>query len=299
MQHFTNYDLKNHTSFKIGGIAENVYFPQTIDEFIDILKNLNNPIILGGMSNILVSSAGVKENLILTKKLNNYEVTNDIVYAQAGVMGPILSKAVAMNNLSGMEFMCGFPGTIGGIVSMNAGAHGQMISDIFLEAQVYDKLTKDVKTLKKEDMEFSYRNSVILSGRYIILAAKFRLSTDEKDKILNTMNQNNEFRKNKQPNLSKPNCGSVFKNPKGDSAGRLLELVGAKNFSEGNAKVFENHSNFIINTGNATSTDVSQLMKRMYNEVKNKFNIKLSPEVRFIGEMNEVEKEIWNELLNS
>ena len=75
MQHFTNYDLKNHTSFKIGGIAENVYFPQTIDEFIDILKNLNNPIILGGMSNILVSSAGVKENLILTKKLNNYEVT--------------------------------------------------------------------------------------------------------------------------------------------------------------------------------------------------------------------------------
>lgn len=299
MQHYTDFSLKNYTSFKIGGIAKNAYFPETTEEFVELLKTLESPIVLGGMSNVIISSNGIDNPIILTKKYNNFEINNEFITAQAGAMGPLVSKAAAESELSGMEFMCGFPGSIGGIVAMNAGAHGQMISDIFISAEVYDKSSKTIKTFAITDMDFSYRKSKILLGQHIVLNVKFKLHKSNKDEILNRMNKNNEFRKNKQPNLSKPNCGSVFKNPENDSAGRLLELVGAKNYCIGNAKVFENHANFIINTGNATSTDISLLMKKMYNEVKDKFGIKLKSEVRFIGKMNEVEREIWNELLNN
>lgn len=299
MKHFKDFQIKNHTSFKIGGLVENMYYPETIDEFVYLLKTIENPIILGGMSNVLISSLGVKQNIISTKHLNSSEIKSNKIYAQAGVMGPLLSRLATENELSGMEFMCGFPGSIGGIVAMNAGAHKQCISNIFKEATVFNKKTKEVKTFFKDDMKFDYRKSIILNSDFIVLDATFELIKKTKTEILEKVNTNQEFRKTKQPNLSTPNCGSVFKNPKNDSAGRLLELVGAKTFKEGGAKVFENHANFIINFDNATSTDVSKLMKKMYNEVNKKFNIKLRPEVRFIGEMNEEEKEIWNELLSN
>ena len=299
MQHFKEFELKNYTSFKIGGKAKNAYFPETIDEFSSLLKTLDNPIILGGMSNVLISSLGIEQDVILTKKLTHFEINNDEIYAQAGVMGPILSRIATEHSLSGMEFMCGFPGTIGGIVSMNAGAHKQQISDIFLTATAFDKKNKKILTLTKKDMNFEYRKSTILDKDLVLLDATFKLTIKDKNKIQEQVNANQNFRKTKQPNLSTPNCGSVFKNPQNDSAGRLLEDIGAKSFSVGGAKVYENHANFIINDNNATSTDVSKLMKKMYNEVKEKHNIKLRPEVRFIGEMNEEEKEIWNELLNN
>ena len=299
MQYFQNFELKNYTSFKIGGAAKNVYYPETIEEFIELLVKLQNPLILGGMSNVLISSNGINNDLILTKKLSAFQVNENVIYAQSGVMGPILSRKATENELSGMEFMCGFPGSIGGIVSMNAGAHKQCISDIFKQATVFNKKTKEVKTFYKDDMNFDYRKSIILNSEFVILDATFELIKKSKMEIQEKVNANQEFRKNKQPNLSTPNCGSVFKNPPNDSAGRLLEVVGAKTFKEGGAKVYENHANFIINFDNATSTDVSKLMKKMYNEVNKKFNIKLRPEVRFIGEMNEEEKEIWNELLSN
>ena len=299
MQHFTNFELKNYTSFKIGGKAQNVYFPENTAEFIELLEKLENPLVLGGMSNVLISSLGIEQDVILTKKLNHYEVNNDEIYAQAGVMGPILSRIATEKSLSGMEFMCGFPGTIGGIVAMNAGAHKQCISDIFLEANVFDKNSKKIYTFTKEDMSFDYRKSIILDKNFIILDAKFKLISKEQSQIISRVNENQNFRKEKQPNLSTPNCGSVFRNPTNESAGRLLEEVGAKDFIVGGAKVYEKHANFIINFDNATSTDVSKLIKKMYNEVNNKFSIKLKPEVRFIGNMNEEEKEIWNELLNN
>lgn len=299
MQHFQNFELKNYTTFKIGGQAKNLYFPENIDEFAQLLVDKENAIVLGGMSNVLVSSLGVEQDIISTKKLINYEINNTKIYAQAGVMGPILSRQATENNLSGMEFMCGFPGSIGGIVSMNGGAHNQCISDIFEQATVFDKKSKEIKVLFKNDMLFDYRKSIILNGDFVILDSTFNLEEKDKSEILEKVNANQEFRKNKQPNLSKPNCGSVFKNPENDSAGRLLELVGAKSFVVGGAKVYENHANFIINYDNATSCDVSKLMKKMYNEVNNKFSIKLRPEVRFIGEMNKDEKDIWNELLSN
>lgn len=299
MQEFENFELKNYTSFKIGGNAKKVYFPETIEEITILLKKLECPLVLGGMSNVLVSSAGINGDVILTKKLNKFEINGNKILAHAGCVGPLVSKAAAQNNLSGMEFMCGFPGTIGGILCMNAGAHEQCVADIFLSAQVFDTKEKMVKTFTKEDMEFGYRTSKIQAGRWIVLSAEFALQYCNQDNVLAKMQAIQEFRKNKQPNLSKPNCGSVFKNPKNDAAGRLLELAGVKNMSEGNAKVYENHANFIINYGNATSENVSKLMKKMYNKVNEKFGVKLIPEVKYIGEMNEVEKDIWNEFLNN
>ncbi len=293
MQHFEDFELKNYTSFKIGGKAKNVWFPETIAEFEDLLKTLENPLVLGGMSNVLVSSEGIFQDVILTKKLSNFKTEDTRITAQAGAMGPLVSKAAKQENLSGMEFMCGFPGTIGGIVSMNASAHKQCISDIFISAKLFDKQTKSTLNFSKEDMKFDYRTSVIHSGRYILLEAVFELTKAEQEEIEERMASNQAFRRDRQPNLSKPNCGSVFKNPEGDSAGRLLEDAGAKGLSVGNAHGFEHHANFIINSGGATSTDVSQLMKKMYNMVKEKFGVELKPEVLFVGGMNEAEKEIW------
>ena len=148
-------------------------------------------------------------------------------------------------------------------------------------------------------MQFQYRKSVILNNDLIVIDATFELKNKDKNIILEKVKENNEFRKNKQPNLSTPNCGSVFKNPQNMSAGKLLEDIGAKDFKIGGAKVYENHANFIINFDNATSYDVSKLMQQMYNKVYEKYLIKLTPEVRFIGDMNEEERIIWNEFLNN
>ena len=298
MQHFKNFELKNYTSFKIGGKAENVYFPESIDEFAELLKTLQNPLILGGMSNVLISSTGIKQDLILTKKLSNFTIKGNIITAQSGAIGPLIAKNAAQMGLSGMEFICGFPGSIGGMVYMNASAHGQAVSDIFKSALVFDKSDKTVKTLNKSEMQFGYRSSVLQKGNYILLEADFELTPKDKETVTAKMEENKAFRAEKQPNLSKPNCGSVFKNPKNNSAGQLLEEAGAKLLTEGDAIVYEKHANFIINSNIANSEDVSKLMKKMYDKVKEKFDIKLQPEVVFIGEKNEVEKEIWNEFLN-
>ena len=299
MLHYKDFELKNYTSFKIGGKAKNVYLPETNEEFVELLQTLPHPIVLGGMSNVLIASAGVFEDVILTKKLNKFSINDNEIYAQAGVMGPILSRQACENSLSGMEFMCGFPGSVGGIVSMNAGAHGQCISEIFEKATVFDCKNKELKIFYKNDMNFEYRKSIILNSDLILIDATFCLLNKEKDLILEKVKENNEFRKNKQPNLSKPNCGSVFKNPQNVSAGMLLDSIGAKEFQVGGAKVYENHANFIINFDNATSCDVLKLMKKMYNKVYEKYSIRLIPEVRFIGDKTEEEKEIWNELLNN
>lgn len=296
IEYFENYDLKPHTTFKIGGLAKKAYFPKNKDEFIELLKTLENPIILGGCSNVLISSNGISNPVIMTSKLDKYEFNNEILTAQCGVKGVVIAKEAQTKSLSGLEFMIGFPGWVGGMVYMNASAHNQSISDIFVEAEVFDLNTKTVKFFTKEDMKFSYRKSVLQIMPYVLINAQFKLEKKSKELIDDLMARNLEFRKTRQPNLSNPNIGSIFKNPKGDSAGRLLDLVGAKNFKSGGAKIWHNHANFIVNTGCATSSDVLNLMKMCYDEIYKEYMIKLVPEIKFIGDMSEEEKEIWNEL---
>jgi UDP-N-acetylmuramate dehydrogenase len=229
--------------------------------------------------------------------MNNFSVENNRIYAECGVKVPMLAKTAEENSLSGMEFMIGFPGSIGGAVYMNASAHSQSISDTFVNCRIFDLEKKEIITLNKEEMKFGYRTSIMQSKQYVLLDANFELRIENKDEISSIMKRNLDFRKDRQPNLATPNAGSIFKNPANDSAGRLLEKAGVKGLKCGGASVWLGHANFIINDNNATSKDVSNLMNKMYNMVKTKYTIELIPEVRFIGKKSKEEVELWNTML--
>ena len=287
-----NYGLKNLTSFKIGGEAENIYFPKTQQEFIHLLKTLKSPLVFGNWSNVLISSAGIQSDVICTSMLKNFEIKGTKVSADCGIKGQTLSKKTSDLSLSGFEFLIGIPGTIGGAVYMNAGAHSQSISDCLTSVCVFDMDRKEVIVLYNKDLDFAYRTSILQKKPYVLLSAEFDLKKTDKGQIEALINRNLEFRKTHQPNLTIPNCGSVFKNPENDSAGRLLDKAGVKEFLVGSAKVWENHANFIENTGNATSEDVLELMLKMYNAVKDKYTIELYPEVKYYGIKSKREEEI-------
>lgn len=286
-------DIKRLTTFKIGGKIKEVFFPQSLEEFEQILKENKDIKVFGNLSNTLISSDGYDGKIVLTTKMNNIKIDETRVVADAGVKGPKLSQEVYKNGLSGLEFMIGFPGSIGGEVCMNASANKQAISDTLTSVICYSK-DKGLVKFSKDEMEFAYRTSRCQCEDLIVLQAEFILSKKNKDEIQSQMESNLEFRKAHQPSLSLPNCGSIFKNPQGDSAGRLLETIGAKELTVGGVKVWENHANFIVNANSGTSLDVITLMHTMYKKVKEKYNIELEPEIRFLGGNNEKENELCN-----
>ena len=288
-----DFDIKRLTTFKIGGRIKEVFFPQNLEEFEQILKENKDIKVFGNLSNTLISSDGYNGKIVLTTKMNNIKIDGTRVVADAGVKGPKLSQEVYKNGLSGLEFMIGFPGSIGGEVCMNASANKQAISDTLTSVICYSK-DKGLVKFSKDEMEFAYRTSRCQCEDLIVLQAEFILSKKNKDEIQSQMESNLEFRKAHQPLLSLPNCGSIFKNPQGDSAGRLLETIGAKELTVGGVKVWENHANFIVNTNSGTSLDVITLMHTMYKKVKEKYNIELEPEIRFLGGNNEKENELCN-----
>ena len=290
-----NFEIKNLTSFKVGGAIARTYFPESIEEFVKTIEKEPDAFVAGNLSNVLASSDGYDGALILTKKMDKIDFKGSKVIAGAGVRGTKLSKLALENGLSGLEFMIAFPGSVGGEVFMNAGAHGQMIADVLKSAKVYCP-QKGVITLSNSDMEFSYRTSICQRKPYSVLEAEFELTETSQDKIQEKMNENLSFRQNKQPSLTLPNCGSTFRNPEGDSAGRLLDEAGVKGLKIGGAYVWENHANFIINDGSATSLDILELMYEMYSRVKEKFNVELKPEVRYLGGKNEKEVELCRKL---
>lgn len=290
-----NFDIKKSTSFKIGGQIARMYFPTSVEEFVDIKTKEPDAFVAGNLSNILVSSDGYDGAVICTKKMDSIKFDGNTVFAGAGVRGTKLSKLALEKELSGLEFMVAFPGSVGGEVFMNAGAHGQMIADVLKSAKVYCP-EKGVIKLANADMEFSYRTSVCQKMPYSVLEAEFELTPSTTDKIQEKMNENLSFRQNKQPSLTLPNCGSTFRNPDGDSAGRLLDAAGVKGLVSGGVHVWKNHANFIINDGEGTSLDVLRLMDEMYSRVKEKFDIELKPEVRYLGGNNKEEVEICRKL---
>ena len=287
-----NFEIKDLTTFKVGGKVARLYLPKSQSELVYLLKTLDDYILLGNCSNVLFSSQGYDGNVILTTGLKYYDIRGTLVIAECGVKGPLLSQKAAEAGLSGFEFMIGFPGTIGGEVCMNASAHGQAISDRLLRCCLFDKDTKEVVYKEKSEMGFSYRSSLLKSGRYVLLGAEFELTKGESTEIKALMDRNLENRQNVQPKLTHPNAGSVFKNPPNDSAGRLLEKAGAKSLKYNGAEVWEKHANFIVNEKNATSEDVLGLMLKMYTAVKEMFTIELVPEIVFAGNKTENEEEI-------
>ncbi len=289
-----DFEIKNLTTFKIGGKVKTLYIPEKVEELTELLRTLDNYIVLGSCSDILFSSNGYSGNVIITTGLKNFEIRGTRVYAECGVKDPLISQKVSEASLSGLEFLIGLPGTIGGAVYMNAGAHGQCIADVFVSACLFDKETKEVVFKQKSEMDFSYRHSILHEGRYVLLSAEFELAKQPVENIKELMERNLTFRKTIQPSLANPNAGSVFKNPENDSAGRLLDKAGVKSFDFPTVKIWDKHANFIINKGNATSEDVLDLMVKMYQAVKNMYTIELTPEVIFIGDKTEKEEELCN-----
>ncbi len=277
---YINEPMKNHTSFKTGGEAD-VYVKadsaENIIKAVDILKEENiDHIIIGNGSNLLVSDKGFKGVVIeIGSLMNKITVDGRKIYAQAGALLSSLSAAAADNGLAGLEFASGIPGSVGGAVFMNAGAYDGEIKDVIIGADEIIRLSKD-------ELELSYRSSVIEKKGYIVIGAEFELKEGSKEAIKEKMADFAARRRDKQP-LNYPSAGSTFKRPEGYFAGKLIEDSGLKGKTIGGAQVSEKHAGFIINTGNATSSDILELMDCCIETVYNKFGVRLEPEVRFIG----------------
>lgn len=286
-----NFDIKKLTSFKIGGRINEVFLPENIDEFSQILDENPDIKVFGNLSNTLISDDGYSGKIILTKNMNSIRIENNSIIADCGVKGPQLSQTACENNLAGLEFMIGFPGSVGGEVYMNASANSQAISDRLNYAICYSK-NEGIMKLYNKEMEFQYRSSRCQKENLVVLQACFELEYSDRFAIQKRMNENLNFRKVHQPSLVLPNCGSIFKNPAGDSAGRLLDSVGVKNMISGGVRVWENHANFIVNDRAGSSLDVLNLMFEMYSKVKENYGIELEPEIRFLGGNNKKENEL-------
>ncbi|MDR1327758.1 MAG: UDP-N-acetylmuramate dehydrogenase [Heliobacteriaceae bacterium] len=287
-----NFDISGLTTFKIGGKVNKIYFPRNLDEFGYVVKKTPKPKVSGNLSNMLISSEGYDGVIISTSKLKNFYFTGDKLYSECGVKVPFLAQTMCDEGLSGIEFMIGFPGSVGGTVYMNASASGTAVADVLDSAVLYSK-SKGKFTLSNEEMQFGYRTSICQKKPYIVLAATFNMRRKPVEKIMRTIEENLIFRKNHHPLLKLPNAGSIFKNPKNNIAGRVIDEAGMKCASVGGAQVWDRHANFIVNTGNATSLDVLELMLKIYDAVYDKFKIKLVPEIEFLGGNNAREVEIW------
>ncbi len=290
---FNDYEIKNESTFRIGGKVKEVAFPSSVDELIYLINSNKYDIVLGNCSNVLFSSNYIDKSIIITKNINRFSFQGKKLHVECGVKGPVISKECQNKCLSGFEFLIGFPGSFGGMICMNASAHNQKISDSFVSARVLDITKKEINTFNKDEMNFSYRKSRISNSNYIVLDAEFELKEGTREQIEEIMKRNIEFRKQHQPSLSYGNAGSIFKNPENDSAGRLLDLCEMKGEKSGGAMVFENHANFILNYNKATSEDVITLMYRMYSKVKEKYKIELRPEIKYIGNKETKEYKLW------
>lgn len=298
MEILDNSPLWRYSTMKVGGEARQLGQPQNTDELIAMLdrfKKQGLPFhILGGGSNTLISSDGVEGAVIrMTQMTKTESLDKNILEAEAGTRLPHIAKYAASLGLSGLEFAVGIPGTIGGAVVMNAGAHGSCMAEIVESATVFDLESGKTKTLSKTDLCFQYRNSAIDPSKQIVLSAKLRLKLDSADKIKAQTQHNEDYRWRTQP-LGFPNLGSTFKNPTPEkSAGFLLDQAGAKEMQEGNAAVSALHANFVINMGGATSKDVVALLHHMQQLVQNKFSMHMHPEWKTLGKFTDNELEVW------
>lgn len=295
---YKDFQLTNYNTLKIKAKAKLFYLPDNTGEMISLFKKYKDdtPIVIGNGSNILFSSQIIKTPLIYTGNIKSIALKqNNVIEVSLGAKTQTLSKFAYEKGLSGFEFLIGIPASLGGAIYMNAGCHGKSIQDNLISAKIYDIENDKIITLEKKELDFSYRNSILKQKPYILLSAKFSLQKGKKEEIKSKMDEYLIFRKNRQPNLSLPNAGSVFKNPKNSdlSAGALIDACNLRGYEKGDCKVYENHCNFIINKGNATSIDYTNIVFDIYSKVKEKFNIELEPEIIYIGKMTKDEEEKW------
>lgn len=281
-----NEPMRNHTSFKVGGPADILLLPKTAKQVGDAVKLFGrhgmNFYIMGNGSNLIVKDGGYRGAVIKLTNLNNIEIEGEYLRAEAGALLSCAAKEALKYSLKGMEFVSGIPGTVGGAVTMNAGAYGPEIKDIIHHAIIMDMKGNQFR-LNRDELELSYRNSVIQKKNYAVLEAVFKLEKGDYDEIKNRMDELNRRRAEKQP-LNYPSAGSTFKRPAGYFAGKLIEDAGLKGMAYGGASISEKHAGFVINHDNATAKDVLELIAMVQKIIKEKYDVTLEPEVRIIGE---------------
>lgn len=283
--------LKNHTTFRVGGAADYFLVPKSENEAVALLRlfcdedeNETGPyFILGRGSNLLVSDKGYRGTVIsLDSAFSDIKVDDTFIYAEAGASLIKIASTALKYGLGGMEFASGIPGTLGGGITMNAGAYGGELKDIVDTVRLYDKEENTVIEKSCEEMDFSYRHSIVSSGRYVVLSAKLKLRHGDPSEIKGIMDELKEKRVSKQP-LEYASAGSTFKRPLGYFAGKLIEDSGLKGYSVGDAQVSEKHCGFVINRGNATAEDILTLIRNVQDKVYDKFNVRLETEVCMLG----------------
>ena len=276
---YVDEPMSKHTTFRTGGNADFLVVPQNKQEMIGLLKLNVEKTIIGNGSNLLVKDGGIRGLVIKTTSLKNDTVDDDIIIAEAGVLLSKLSNIAKENGLTGLEFACGIPGTLGGAVMMNASAYGGETSNVVIETE-YADLNGNV--YKTTEHNFGYRKSMFTGSEYTILESKLKLEHGNKEEIENKMKELMKSRNEKQP-VNMPSAGSTFKRPEGYFAGKLIEDSGLKGYKIGGAEVSTLHAGFVVNDGNATSEDILKLIKYIQNKVKNEFGVELEPEVKIIG----------------
>lgn len=283
MRYLRNQTLKKHTSFRIGGPADYFCIPKNIEELKEALQFAKERklrvAILGAGTNTLVLDRGFSGLVIkIAGGLNWIKVYGSKVCVGGGVLLPRLIRNLANKGLGGLEFLAGIPGSIGGAVVMNAGAWGKEIGKYVLAAKVLEKNGKE-KIIKKKQLGFGYRKSRLQGKPGIITEVIFRLRKKKRKSIEKMIKEYLSRRKKNQP-LGIPNSGSVFKNPRGSFAGKLIEEAGCKGMRIGDAQVSARHGNFIVNLGDARAKDVIKLMTAVQKAVKTK----LEPEIKILLE---------------
>ena len=278
--------MKKHTYFKVGGPADIMVTPKSKQKLIDVVKLCTKEnmhyMIIGNGSNLLVRDGGIRGVVIKLTALNNITVNENEITADCGALLSDVCKAALAESLTGFEFACGIPGSVGGAVFMNAGAYDGELSYVITEATVINGEGKLIK-LNNKELELGYRTSSVMKNGYVVLGATFQLKKGDYHKIKARMDDLTAKREEKQP-LEYPSAGSTFKRPVGYFAGKLIQDAGLKGYSIGGAAVSEKHSGFIINKENASAKEILNLIDHVQKTVKDMFQVELHPEVRIVGE---------------
>lgn len=292
---FKNVDVARYTTLKTGGRAELVFVPKSIEQLSQVLQQTpkNMPVTFLGLgSNALIPDTGIKGLVIILQGsgLNQIQLIDDqlnaSVVVQAGVACGQFARFSARLGFTNMEFMAGIPGTIGGALAMNAGCYGWETWDLVSTVTTMDR-DGQIHSRDKADFNIAYRSTALknnIKPEYFI-SAEFDLNIGEKSTSLNNIKKLLAQRNQSQP-TNYPNCGSVFRNPPNNYAAKLIEACGLKGTKVGGAQISEKHANFIVNLGGASTQDILNLINLMQNSVKQKFNIQLEQEVKYLGNVN-------------
>lgn len=278
--------MSKHTSFRIGGPADLFVTPDDIDELRDVIaacKAAGVPhFVLGCGSDLLVADEGYRGVIVsCTKGLVNVAIDGETMACQAGVPLREASEMACELGLSGLEFACGIPGSVGGACFMNAGAYGGCVADV-LESVRCLMPDGTQQSLRVEELALGYRASRVRDEGLVVLSATFRLHEGDQDDIRARMDDFTQRRRKKQP-LELPSAGSTFKRPEGHFAGKLISDAGLKGYAHGGASVSTKHAGFVVNNGGATAADVHAVIRHVQDEVERQFGVRLEPELRFLG----------------